>query len=127
MAREIKGLLAGLAAGIIAVGGAYGVSALVTGGQTAPTKTAHKPTTQTASNPAQLVSLGHSLYGQFCANCHGANGEGQRGPSLQRLGDPDAKIARNIANGFPGLMPAYENKLNDAQRQALVAYIQSLE
>jgi len=126
----LKGLVAGLAAGLGVVGAAYGVSAVATRGTAAQeTPKAAQPQaggTQVASS--QLVASGHTLYSSIaCVGCHGANAEGNIGPSLHHLGDPDAKITRNIANGYPGQMPAYKQQLTSAQIQTLVAYIQSLE
>lgn len=131
MARELKGLLAGLIAGVGVVGAAYGVSAIAT--HDAPLKRKPEETmrpaaagTQMAASP--LVASGRTLYSSLaCVGCHGANAQGNLGPTLHHLGDPNAKIARNIANGFPGQMPAYKDQLSAAQIQTLVAYIQSLE
>ena len=130
LARELKGLAAGLAAGLGVVGAAYGVSAIATHGATLKQqpneRSAAVPNTKIASS--QLVASGRTLYSSLaCVGCHGANAQGNLGPTLHHLGDPDAKIARNIANGYPGQMPAYKDQLSAAQIQILVAYIQSLE
>ncbi len=124
--------MAGLAAGLGVVGAAYGVSAVALHGQKAQTAASAKPVApkvgrQPAS--AQLVASGAALYSSLaCVGCHGANAQGGGiGPTLHHLGDPDTKVARNIANGFPGRMPAYKDQLTAAQIQTLVAYIQSLE
>ena len=128
MARELKGLLAGLAAGLGVVGAAYGVSAIVTHGQPPePKPSPASAPTKGKPPPSQLVASGRALYVASCAGCHGSQGQGQNGPPLRSLGDPDAKIARNIKNGFPPRMPAFRNTYNDAQTSALVAYIQSLK
>ncbi len=128
VAQELKGLAAGLVAGLASVGLAYGVSAIVTHGQPVETAQAGKPSQgggQIASS--QIVAAGRKEYLIGCASCHGQQGQGQNGPSLHHLGDPDAKIARNIKNGFPPRMPAFKDQYNDAQIKALVAYIQSLK
>ena len=136
MARELKGLVAGLAAGLGVVGIAYGVSAVAT--RTVPAETKQKEAKQAVpSEPklpaggqtasSQLVATGRALYRDACAGCHGQGGQGQVGPTLHHLGDPDAKIARNIVNGFPPRMPAFKGQYSDAQLKALVAYVQSLE
>lgn len=131
MARELKGLAAGLVAGLVSVGLAFGVSALVTHGQAGATQQAGPmPKTSPGGGQitsTQLVTTGRSEYLTACAYCHGRGGQGQRGPSLHHLGDPDDKIARNIRNGFPPRMPAFKDQYNDAQIKALVAYIQSLK
>ena len=131
MARELKGLAAGLAAGLGVVGAAYGVSAVETHGQAAQAKTHAKAASQEAGASApssQLVASGAALYSSIaCVGCHGTQAQGNIGPTLHHLGDPDAKVARNIENGFPGKMPAYKSKLSGPQINSLVAYIQSLE
>ncbi len=129
MANELKGLAAGLIAGVLVVGASYGVSAIVTHGQPAETPQAKPVPPDGAQTTAssQMVAIGASLYVQNCVSCHGKDGAGKIGPTLHHLGDPDAKIARNISNGFPPRMPAYKDMLNPGQIQALVAYVQSLK
>ena len=129
MTRELRGLGLGLLAGLFVVGASYGVSAVVTHGQPAEKpepKASARPAPGGAAPSTQLVASGRSLYLQVCANCHGQQAQGQVGPTLHHLGDPDAKIYRNVANGFAGRMPAYKDKLNDGQIKTLVAYVQSL-
>lgn len=132
MAREIKGLVAGLAAGLGVVGASYGVSALALHGQAARAVATAKPVAaQPGIKPAstQLVASGAALYSNLaCVGCHGAQAQGGSiGPTLHYLGDPDAKVYRHVANGFQGRMPAYKNQLTPTQINTLVAYIQSLE
>lgn len=127
MARELKGLAAGLAAGLGVVALAFGVSAIVTHGQPPPEP---KPVQQALSPgmvSSNVVSTGRALYVVSCAGCHGSQGQGKNGPPLRALGDPDTKIARNIKHGFPPRMPAFQNQYNDTQTNALVAYIQTLK
>ena len=128
------GLAAGLAAGLASVGLAYGVSAVATRAVPAETKQKEAkqavppaPATGGLAAPTQLVATGRTLYADACAGCHGEQGQGQVGPTLHRLGDPDAKIAAAIRNGFPPRMPAFKDRYTDAQTRALVAYIQSLK
>jgi len=121
-----------LLAGLGVVGAAYGVSAIALHGQAAKAVSQAKPVAQKPGvSPAssQLVASGATLYSSIaCVGCHGDQAKGGGiGPTLHHLGDPDAKIARNIRNGFPGRMPAYKDKLNGTQINTLVAYIQSLE
>ena len=138
MANELKGLGAGLIAGLAVVGASYGVSAALSRNapaQAAASKQARGvavlgPTgtaTVGGTGGTQLVAAGRGLYVQNCVSCHGPEAQGQIGPPLIKLGDPDAKIARNIANGFPPKMPPYKDKLSSAQINTLVAYIQSLK
>jgi len=131
LARELKGLVAGLAAGLGVVGASYGVSAIALHGQAVQAVASAKPVAPKAGvQPAstQLVASGAALYSSLaCVGCHGASAQGGIGPTLHHLGDPDAKVYRNIANGFQGRMPAYKNQLAPAQISTLVAYIQSLK
>ena len=124
--------MAGLAAGLGVVGASYAVSAIAVHGQAAKAVSQAKPVAaQAGIQPAstQLVASGAALYSNLaCVGCHGAQAQGGGiGPTLHHLGDPDAKVARNIANGFPGRMPAYKTQLTPTQINTLVAYIQSLE
>ncbi len=136
MAHELKGLVAGLAAGLGVVGLAYGVSAVGTHLVSAETKQAEATQAVPTEKPlpgggqtanSQLVATGRTLYLKDCAGCHGKQGQGQIGPKLLHLGDPDAKVARNIRNGFPPRMPAFKGQYSDTQIKAVVAYVQSLE
>ena len=133
MARELKGLVAGLIAGLGVVGAAFGVSAIATHGQSAEPQDKPQAKHQVAAasntsltNVSQLVATGHGFYTTSCASCHGTDGKGVIGPNLHNLGDPDAKIALNIKNGYKGRMPPYRDTYTDPQIAALVAYIQSL-
>ncbi len=130
MARELKGLIAGLIAGLGVVGTAYGVSLIASHGQTG---TQNKPQSVASGQapppapPTQIIATGRSLYGEACAGCHGKDGAGRIGPTLHGLGDPDAKVAASIKNGFPGQMPGFKSKYTDAQISALVTYVQSFK
>ena len=132
MAREWKGLIAGLAAGLGVVGASYAVSAVAVQGQAAKVVAQAQPVAAKAGvSPAssQLVASGAALYSTLaCVGCHGDQAQGGGiGPTLHHLGDPDAKVYRHIANGFPNKMPAYKDQLSSTQINTLVAYIQSLE
>jgi cytochrome c oxidase cbb3-type subunit III len=64
-----------------------------------------------------------------CAGCHG-NGGGGMGPALMDdkwiYGSQPVNIFASIVEGRPNGMPAWQNKIPDAQVWQLVAYIQSL-
>ena len=133
MAKELKGLGLGLAAGLGVVGLAYVSSAVVTHADTTPTQAAgDKAGDKTPAPPAgpdstKMVADGRTLYVANCVSCHGQDAEGKIGPTLHALGDPDAKVYRHIANGFGQKMPAYKNILSKDQIDTLVAYIQTLK
>ncbi|MBV9959822.1 MAG: cytochrome c, partial [Acidobacteria bacterium] len=67
------------------------------------------------------------LFAKSCAKCHGAGGGGgARGRNLTSAkwqgSVTDERIFNSIANGRER-MPAFGKKLNDAQIDALVAYV----
>lgn len=77
---------------------------------------------------------GALLYDQNCAMCHGANGEGRVGATLDRVWTsirPDLTVENTIRNGVPGsVMPAWsvENggPLSEAHIDDIVSYIMTL-
>ena len=93
----------------------------------------------------QMLARGGALYRQHCATCHGARAEGA--PNWQRPG-PDGKypappldgsghawhhtsaaLEQTIRGGtikLGGVMPAWGEKLSDAEIKAIVAWFQSL-
>lgn len=93
------------------------------------------------SNPvpkdAAVIERGQKLFEQFCANCHGKNGQGD-GPLATALNPKPANLAARaghhsdgdlawkIANGR-GVMPAYKKQLTETQIWELTHYIQSLK
>ncbi len=137
MRIELKGLAAGLAAALLVVGGAFGVSAIVTHTDSkseAPASAAQMTrnmgrmdNTMASIPSSQLVATGHTLYTQACSSCHGNNAQGGYGPNLHGLNLPDTKVATVIKNGVQGKMPAFGGKYTAGQQQALVAYVQSLK
>jgi putative heme-binding domain-containing protein len=76
----------------------------------------------------QNLEAGRKAYFSFCANCHGAEGMGARGPALNQpltRGQDDQGLIRIILGGIPGSeMPptrVFEQELRD-----LVAYVRSM-
>lgn len=133
MAKELKGLALGLAAGLGVVALGYISSAVVTHAEPTPTQAAgdkagdKTPTPPAAIDTTQMVASGRKLYVANCVSCHGQGAEGKIGPNLHAMGDPDAKVYRHIANGFGQKMPAYKKTMTKDQIDTLVAYIQSLK
>lgn len=81
----------------------------------------------------ESLQLGADLYAQSCARCHGAEGQGtQRAPSLNvksYLGETsDAVLQQIVTLGVPGTaMPAWGDRLSDAEIQAVVGFMRSWE
>lgn len=73
---------------------------------------------------------GGTLYTQYCVACHGATGEGNTmlgAPSLidgvWLYGGSIEDIEQSIALGRAGFMPAFEDRLDDAQIRMLLAWL----
>lgn len=75
-------------------------------------------------------ALGAAIYARDCASCHGAQGEGGTGTAL---GNPvtlllasDTLLRETIKRGRDGTpMPAFEDKLNDEELNAVTAFLRS--
>src|ERR1044071_7934816 len=81
---------------------------------------------------ALFAQAPRNLYQAHCAGCHGANGEGSRGPSLraaglQRAGDVDSLVVL-LRRGIPGTdMPGFAPQtIADQPLRSLAAYVLSL-
>jgi mono/diheme cytochrome c family protein len=75
-----------------------------------------------------------SLYQQLCQRCHGANGKGapektglEERPDFSRRAwqkrRSDAQLLASILDGTKGGMPAFRDRLTEAQAQALISHI----
>ena len=113
------------------------------GDSTGTNQTAGNGGTQPTASPAATAKAtptpdelaeAKTTYDQICANCHGEKGEGGpvkiegkrlKVPSLTEghgLSHTDAELAKQIANGGDG-MPAFKDRLNQDQINALVRFI----
>ena len=85
---------------------------------------------QLAANP-QAVALGQSVFGNFCATCHGSDARGARGfPNLtdaswQWGGSPD-EVATSVIHGRQAAMPAMEAMLGEQGATEVAVYVQQL-
>jgi cytochrome c oxidase cbb3-type subunit III len=73
---------------------------------------------------------GHARYNQFCIACHGPAGQGNPVLGAPSLVDDDwlygageEAVRRSIAEGRNGVMPAFGNRLDEAQIRMLVAWL----
>ena len=80
-------------------------------------------TTTTTTLPA--TANGSEIYAAKCAACHGANGEGGIGPSLQASTMSLSQIISIMTNG-QGTMPAITDLTTD-QMQAVASHAQGLQ
>lgn len=88
------------------------------------------PTRLPPGTVAGNVEVGAALYARECAECHGERGEGVTGTALGNAAmlsmTPDAFLRHAIRNGRQGTeMQAYSGLLDDAQIDALTAFIRS--
>jgi putative heme-binding domain-containing protein len=96
----------------------------------AVTVTAQTP----ASNPfvgnAEAIRGGTALYRARCANCHGMDARGVRGPDLTALwvaGRTDDGIFGTVRKGVPGTeMPAINPRSTDEDIWKILAYVKTL-
>lgn len=103
-----------------------------------------------SGSAADLVVTGRAIYQQFCASCHGANGEGKSGwqqrDALGELPPPphgpeghtwkhgDGMLYRIIRDGWRDpfnktkrlTMPAYGEALSPGEIKAVVMYLKTL-
>ena len=92
------------------------------------------------SSVAWAAPDGKALYKTWCAGCHGVKGLGD-GPdaahydskpsslaaATYKRGTTDKAVLKVITKGLPGTpMDAFGNKLDEAQRGALVDYLKTL-
>lgn len=80
------------------------------------------------AEPAKTGRDAGALYGQLCANCHGAQLEGGKAPSLRpdqlKHGRDDESLLRGIRDGYPANgMPAFAKAMNAAEMRGLVAFL----
>ena len=82
---------------------------------------------------AESLAIGSDLFTQNCARCHGPEGQGtQRAPSLNVKGyladTNDAALVQIVTFGVTGTaMPAWGDRLDEAQIQAIVGFMRSWE
>lgn len=85
-----------------------------------------------ARDPAAL-SVGASLYANYCSQCHGSNAKGARGfPNLTDAawlyGGAPEQIERSILQGRSGIMPALGAAMGGDQGiDEMVSYVQSMQ
>jgi cytochrome c oxidase cbb3-type subunit 2/cytochrome c oxidase cbb3-type subunit I/II len=89
-----------------------------------------------ASPDISVIEQGRDLYRQNCTGCHGMEGRGN-GPAAAAVAPgptnfheerpAKAHALQVVKDGVPGTaMPPWEVQMTDAQREAVVAYIESL-
>jgi len=115
---------------IIAVGALGGN--LVSAQAQTQTQTETRPIPQAnplAGNP-QAIQAGMGMFRARCADCHGMNARGYRGPDLTQVwasGRTDDGLFRTLRNGISGSeMPALSDRTPDHEIWQLLAYLRTL-
>ena len=76
---------------------------------------------------SDLITHNHNDDGIDRRGCHGDDARGEEGPSLFNLTLSDTSIAKRIKEGIKGEMPSFAKKFDDADIQALIAYLHTLK
>jgi len=77
----------------------------------------------------KAVAEGKVVYGEKCADCHGADLKGGDGPPLTnhlKYGEQDSQKYESIANGRPGGMPPFGTELGRDRIWKVLAYVDSV-
>jgi cytochrome c oxidase cbb3-type subunit 3 len=79
----------------------------------------------------RALEEGKQLFVSYnCADCHGGEGSGGMGPSLQdgrwHFGGSAGEIYESISEGRPDGMPSWGGRISDSQIWALVTYVRTL-
>jgi len=121
---QLKAIILGTVSGLAAIGIAFAAGEVF---QRSPAASAAGDGGVASPPAGTLEQKGHTLFLMNCAHCHGADARGDEGPDLHGVTKSGARIASLIKNGKKGEMPKFSSKLNDAEVQALVAFVQSLK
>jgi len=129
MQIETKATVLALATAACVLAATFGLAPLLHSAKAADTKQA--PQTSSGSVKVAVGSTpaeqGHWLFDRNCAHCHGEDARGDEGPTLYNLALSDARIGKRIREGIKGEMPSFGSKFNDADIQAITAYLQTLK
>lgn len=82
-------------------------------------------------NAAKIAEGGKLFIAYNCMDCHGADGSGAMGPSLQdgrwHFGGTPGDVFQSIYEGRPDGMPSWGGRIADDQIWRLVAYVRTLD
>lgn len=87
--------------------------------------------TQAFAEDADALRIGMGVYRLRCADCHGTDARGVRGPDLTQLwaaGRTDEGIFRTITEGIAGtnMQPIDRVRVRDSEVWQLIAYLRSI-
>lgn len=85
------------------------------------------------SGNAEMTPEGQQIFADNCAACHGDSGEGQQALGAPNLtdniwlyGGDRATVITTITNSRAGVMPAWADRLSDAQIKEVAIYVHDL-
>lgn len=89
------------------------------------------PPTHAFSDDQEAIRVGMGVYRLRCADCHGTDARGVRGPDLTQLwaaGRTDEGIFRTITEGVPGtnMQPIDRVRTRDTEIWQVIAYLRSI-
>lgn len=100
--------------------------------EAAATYVEHLPEGEKAQKTA-LYMKGKEVFTQNCTPCHGSNAEGNiavgappLNTAVRLYGGDHATLVETITYGRTGVMPAWEERLNDSTIKQLAVYVHSL-
>jgi mono/diheme cytochrome c family protein len=130
MSIESKATVLALAVSLGLLGVTFGLSPFLQPGKAADPK--REAPTNTVAIKAETAlgreaKEGYRLFEHNCAHCHGEDARGDEGPDLHGLRKSDSRLTTIIKGGIKGEMPAFAKKFNDADIQALIAFLRTLK
>lgn len=93
------------------------------GGATTDEPAATQTTPSDGGTTAGDATAGAEVFSTVCAVCHGDNGTGGSGPSLQDPQYADEQLVTDQVENGGGGMPAYGDQLSDQEVADVVAYV----
>src|SRR5262249_55502634 len=83
-----------------------------------------------AGDPVRIADGAKLFVSYNCLDCHGAEGAGAMGPSLQdgrmHFGNTSGDTFQSIYEGRPDGMPSLRARIGDEQSWRVVAYVETL-
>jgi mono/diheme cytochrome c family protein len=126
MSIELKGLINGFIAAVVALGLVFGLAAVMKNVTSASEAKQNAATNSNGVVQTSFLPLGHTAYTKYCSSCHGDQGQGIMGPDIRNEDMSDGDIT-NIINQGSGRMPAFKTVLTTDQISGVVMYVRTLK
>lgn len=91
------------------------------------------PTTTATTNPLagdpDAIKFGMGMFRSRCADCHGMDAKGVRGPDITQVwssGRSDAGLFQTVANGVPNTEMPANPRMSERELWQLLAYLRTL-